>query len=109
MTWYRLGEVMRDGMFVFYGKGYNQTYDTTLNMDLDITQKLDFVTPGLSVSVKGAYDNQFKLYKERAGGAIESQTVYYQSYFRLEREYAPDRSRLRQDTYLSYLPAAILR
>lgn len=68
-------------MFVFYGKGYNQTYDTTLNMDLDITQKLDFVTPGLSVSVKGAYDNQFKLYKERAGGAIESQTVYYQSYF----------------------------
>lgn len=76
-----LGEVMRDGMFVFYGKGYNQTYDTTLNMDLDITQKLDFVTPGLSVSVKGAYDNQFKLYKERAGGAIESQTVYYQSYF----------------------------
>ncbi len=65
-----LGEVMRDGMFVFYGKGYNQTYDTTLNMDLDITQKLDFVTPGLSVSVKGAYDNQFKLYKERAGGAM---------------------------------------
>ena len=76
-----LGEVMRDGMFVFYGKGYNQTYDTTLNMDLDLTQKLDFVTPGLSVSVKGAYDNQFKLYKERAGGAIESQPVYYQSYF----------------------------
>lgn len=58
-----LGEVMRDGMFVFYGQGYNQTYDTTLNLDLDITQKLDFITPGLSVSVKGAYDNKFKLEK----------------------------------------------
>ena len=54
-------------MFVFYGKGYNQTYDTTLNMDLDITQKLDFVTPGLSVSVKGAYDNKFKLEKSTYG------------------------------------------
>ena len=76
-----LGEVMRDGMFVFYGQGYNQTYDTTLNLDLDITQKLDFITPGLSVSVKGAYDNKFKLEKVRTGGAIEAQTVYYKSYF----------------------------
>ena len=68
-------------MFVFYGQGYNQTYDTTLNLDLDITQKLDFITPGLSVSVKGAYDNKFKLEKVRTGGAIEAQTVYYKSYF----------------------------
>ena len=28
-----LGEVMRDGMFVFYGQGYNQNYDTNLNQD----------------------------------------------------------------------------
>lgn len=76
-----LGEVLRDGMFVFYGKGYTQKYQTTLNMDLDITQKLDFVTPGLSVSVKGAYDNVFKMFKKRAGGDVESQTVYYKSYF----------------------------
>lgn len=103
-----LGEVMRDGMFVFYGKGYNQTYDTTLNMDLDITQKLDFVTPGLSVSVKGAYDNQFKLYKERAGGAIESQTVYYQSYFDSNGN-MPQTDPDYDKTHISYLPAAILR
>lgn len=76
-----LGEVLRDGMFVFYGQGYNQTYDTTLNMDVDITQKLDFITPGLSVGIKGAYDNRFKLNKVRTGGSIESQTVYYKSYF----------------------------
>lgn len=103
-----LGEVMRDGMFVFYGKGYNQTYDTTLNMDLDITQKLDFVTPGLSVSVKGAYDNQFKLYKERAGGAIESQTVYYQSYFDSNGN-MPRPIPITTRHIFSYLPAAILR
>lgn len=76
-----LGEVLRDGMFVFYGKGYTQNYDTKLNLDLDITQKLDFVTPGLSVSVKGAYDNNFVLKKKRSGGDVESQTVYYKSYF----------------------------
>ena len=76
-----LGEVMRDGMFVFYGQGYNQTYDTTLFLVLDITQILDFITPGLSVSVKGAYDNKFKLEKVRTGGAYEAQTVYYKSYF----------------------------
>lgn len=76
-----LGEVLRDGMFVFYGQGYTQNYNTTLNLDLDVTQKLDFITPGLKVSLKGAYDNAFRLRKERSGGSIESQTVYYQSYF----------------------------
>jgi len=59
---------MRDGMFVFYGMGYLQQYNTTLNIDLDITQKLDFITEGLSLSVKGAYDNAFALTKKRTGG-----------------------------------------
>lgn len=76
-----IGEVLRDGMFVFYGHGYNQSYKTNLNIDLDITQKLDFVTPGLSLAVKGAYDNSFNLNKVRTGGGVESQVVYYKSYF----------------------------
>lgn len=76
-----LGEVLRDGMFVFYGYGYQQNYDTKLNLDVDITQKLDFITEGLSLSVKGAYDNRFSLNKIRSGGATEYQTVYYKSYF----------------------------
>ena len=75
-----LTETMRDGLFVFYGQGYMQNYKTTLNMDVDITQKLDFVTPGLSVSLKGAYDNRFNLDKTRAGGAIEYQQVRYKSF-----------------------------
>ena len=76
-----LGEVMRDGMFVFYGYGYTRNYSTTLNLDADITQRLDFITQGLSVSLKGAYDNAFILNKKRTGGSVEYQNVYYKSYF----------------------------
>ena len=76
-----LGEIMRDGMFVFYGCGYTKKYNTTLNLDLDITQNLDFITEGLSFSIKGAYDNTFSLTKKYTGGGVEYQTAYYQSYF----------------------------
>ena len=76
-----LGEVLRDGMFVFYGCGYTREYNTTLNIDLDITQDLGFVTEGLSLSVKGAYDNAFTLKKKFTGGGVEYQTAYYKSYF----------------------------
>lgn len=76
-----VSDVMRDGMFTFYGQGYKQNYKTTLNFDVDITQKLDFLTKGLSASVKGAYDNNFNLLKTRAGGSVESQVVYYKSHF----------------------------
>lgn len=75
-----LGEVVRDGLSTFYGFGYNQHYDTKLNFDVDLTQNLDFLTKGLNVSVKGAYDNTFKLNKYRAGNGMESQVVYYKSY-----------------------------
>lgn len=76
-----LGEVLRDGMFVFYGCGYTREYNTTLNIDLDITQDLGFITEGLSLSIKGAYDNAFTLKKKFTGGGVEYQTAYYKSYF----------------------------
>lgn len=98
-----LGEILRDGMFVFYGKGFTQNYQTTLNLDLDITQKLDFLTKGLSVSVKGAYDNSFKLFKKRAGGDVESQTVYYKSYF--DSNGLMDQTDPEYDKSLIYLPS----
>lgn len=71
---------MRDGFGAFYGYGYNQYYKTTLNIDAEITQNLDALTKGLSVSVKGAYDNYFRLNKYRTGGGSEYQTAYYKSY-----------------------------
>lgn len=68
-----------DGLRTYWGTGYKQKYVTTLNMDVDITQKLDMLTKGLSVSIKGSYDNQFQLNKNRTGGNVESQFIYYKS------------------------------
>ena len=83
-----LGEILRDGMFVFYGCGYTRQYNTTLNIDLDITQDLGFITEGLSLGVKGAYDNVFSLQKKYTGGGSEYQTAYYKSYFETDGQMA---------------------
>jgi TonB-linked SusC/RagA family outer membrane protein len=69
---------LRDGLFAFYGWGYFREYETTVNLDLDITQKLDFITQGLNASLKGAYDNNFRIKKSREG-EVETQEVYYRS------------------------------
>lgn len=69
---------IRDGLFVFYGYGYKKQYQTTLNVDVDITQRLDIITKGLSASLKAAYDNNFEIYKYR-DGQIETQNVFYKS------------------------------
>lgn len=42
----------RDAFDCFYGNGYKQKYRTTLNIDAEISQKLDFITKGLSISIK---------------------------------------------------------
>ena len=81
---------VRDGFGPFYGAGYRQQYTTQLNMDVDITQKLDFITKGLSVSVKGAYDNMFYLTKNRSNGSIEYQTAWHKTF--LENSQIPETS-----------------
>ena len=40
----------------YYNMGYEEKYNTALNLDLAITQRLDFITEGLSLGVKGGYD-----------------------------------------------------
>ena len=75
-------EVRRDGWFATANQGgYNQVYRTNLNLDLDITQDLKAITPGLTLSVKGAYDNVFTVTKTRAGGQRRTQEVYYRGHF----------------------------
>lgn len=71
---------VRDGLDTYWGRGYTQQYKTTLNTDVDITQKLDMLTKGLSVSIKASYDNMFKLNKKRTGGSVEGQWVEYKSF-----------------------------
>ena len=38
----------------FFGKGYNQKIYNEINLDLSVKQKLDIITKGLSVTVKGS-------------------------------------------------------
>ncbi len=76
-----VGGMFRDGYFIFYGYGYKQDYTVALNMDTEIIQDLSSLTKGLEFSVKGAYDNNFRLDKDRTrlNSGIESQYVYYAS------------------------------
>jgi TonB-linked SusC/RagA family outer membrane protein len=46
-------------VYRLYFSGMERTLRTTINMDYTLTQELDFITKGLSVSGKLAYDNLF--------------------------------------------------
>lgn len=67
--------VGNDGLSSFYGKGFNNRTTNTLNIDLDLKQKLDFVTKGLSFRVKGAYNSSYDHTKTRST-SIENYTPW---------------------------------
>lgn len=92
---------LRDGYSTFFGMGYNQYMKTTLNMDFELEQKLDFITKGLALSFKGAYDNSFSLNKYRIGDGVEYQRAYYRSY--LEDKTKPQTD-LDYDKTIVYVP-----
>ncbi len=48
-----------DAFEQYYGKGYQRVARNEVNMDLILKQRLDFITEGLSFSVKGAYNGFF--------------------------------------------------
>ena len=62
----------------FYGQGYDKNTSNTMNMDLALTQKLDFITKGLSVEVKGAYNTTYSFIQKRHG-SVENYVPYYKS------------------------------
>ena len=96
---------LRDGYSTFFGYGYEQIYRTTLNCDAEIVQNFDFLTKGLSVSIKGAYDNRFNLTKSRTanGWRQEYQRAYYKSYLEdpTKPQTDPD-----YDKTIVYIPAS---
>lgn len=61
-----------DGLSPFYGKGFRSKVTNTLNLDLALEQKLDMLTKGLSVKLKGAYNTDYYHTKVRT-----STTPYY--------------------------------
>ena len=69
-----------NGYEYYYGLGYQQKYKTTLDMDMSITQRLDFITEGLSVGVKGSFDTYMSIYKVHEGSGALKQTVDYTSW-----------------------------
>lgn len=61
----------------YYGAGFMQTGNNTLNADLQLSQKLDFITKGLSFRVKGSYNSGFTSYT-RATASIATYTPVLQ-------------------------------
>lgn len=48
-----------DGLSSYYGKGFRMLTTNVLNVDLALNQKLDFITKGLSLKLKGAYNSTY--------------------------------------------------
>ena len=49
----------------FFGKGYNQRIYNEINLDLSLQQKLDLLTKGLSLKIKGSYNSGYTHRKNR--------------------------------------------
>lgn len=65
-----------DGLSSYYGKGFDNTTRNDLNIDFELKQKLDFITKGLSLKLKGAYNSVYNHAKQRSS-SIESYTPWY--------------------------------
>lgn len=70
--------LLNNVFFGYYGKGYMGSTANTMNMDLTLTQKLDFVTKGLSAEVKGAYNTVYTSKKKRLA-SVEIYQPFYTS------------------------------
>lgn len=62
----------------YYGTGFRRQLSNNMTFDLSITQKLDFITKGLSVEVKGAYNTDYS-YIKQTNGHVETYVPYYKS------------------------------
>lgn len=67
---------LSDGLENIYGRGYGSKTTNVVNLDLALTQKLDFVTKGLQFKIKVAYNSGYDHTKERAT-SIESYQPWY--------------------------------
>lgn len=62
----------------YYGAGFDKTSNNKLTADLILDQKLDFITKGLSVKLKGSYNSGFVVTKTGTGGAVATYTPVLQ-------------------------------
>ena len=52
-----------DGLESYYGKGFRNQTTNVLNLDLVLDQKLDFISKGLSIKLKGSYNSSYSTTK----------------------------------------------
>lgn len=57
------------GIDSYYGKGYMSRNTNNLNADVSLNQKLDFITKGLSFKLKGSYNSNYYVTKQRGASA----------------------------------------
>lgn len=69
----------RDGLDTFYGQGYKQTTTNVLNLDLIYKLKLDFITKGLDLRLKGSYNSTYYTVKNRTCGQPAQYMPYLNS------------------------------
>ena len=62
----------------YYGNGFMKTCNNTLTTDVQLAQKLDFITEGLNFRVKGSYNSGFTSYV-RASADVATYTPVLQS------------------------------
>ncbi len=75
-TTYIPGTDKKDGLTPFYGLGFQNQLQNTLNLDISLVQKLDYITKGLSFSIKGAYNTFYSHTKTRASSIANYQPFY---------------------------------
>lgn len=73
--------ILNDPISRYYKRGYKRNVSNTMNLDLHLVQKLDFLTKGLSVEVKGAYNTTYNFAKSRSRAATKREEAipYYKS------------------------------
>ena len=72
-----------DGLYNVYGRGYDASTTNVVNLDLALTQKLDFITKGLSFKAKFAYNSRFSRTKYRG-----TSTPQYKLWYRKDITWA---------------------
>ena len=70
------------GLDFFYNYGYDKKTDNDLNIDLSLDQELGFITKGLRMNIKGAYNTNYSVTVSRAPtSGNPAVTPLYMAYF----------------------------
>lgn len=67
----------KTGLAAFYGLGFREKTKNDLNIDINVEQKLDFVTKGLKFHLKGSYNTYYTMNVERSSN-VQKYVAYYE-------------------------------